>query len=459
MDEYEKYHQYLLQRSFAGKVYRSFYLYPLLSLHLKGRTLDIGCGIGDFCRFRKDVIGVDINPINIQYCQMRGIKSYQIKTDGVLPFEDNSFDSIILDNVMEHIEDPSSLLKSVYRVLRPGGTLLLGVPGEKGYKSDDDHVIFYDEDLLQKTVESHSFVMDKYFYTPLFAKKYGKSIRQHCLYMLFLKPVPKIEEVDISVVIPMYNAEKTIERSLNSIKSQNFKFNEVIIVNDGSTDNSLAIAKAFANANPDLNIKLLNQRNSGVSASRNRGINESNAQYIAFLDADDEWLPNKTKRQVEVIKAFPNVGLIGTARNDELYPKFLIWNFGKLIKIPMRMSLIKNFFPTPTVIINREVVKAVGHFDEKMSHLEDQDYWSRIARHFDCFVVNESLVFTGDGKAHIGSHGLSQSLIKMELGELRCISKAIYRGFLPITQGIVVYLLSVVKFMRRLCFKYALVKK
>jgi glycosyltransferase involved in cell wall biosynthesis/predicted SAM-dependent methyltransferase len=456
--DFKKYHDYLHTRSFLGGVYRKFFLYPLLSKHLKGKTLDVGCGLGDFCRFRPNTIGVDINSINVDYCRDRGVRAHLI-LDGKLPFADNTFDSVVLDNVLEHIEDPNQLINEIYRVLIPGGIFLVGVPGVKGYESDPDHVVYYDELELRSKIESLKFKADKYFYTPLFSRYFTNKVRQFCTYMTFMRPGDRlVTDINISVVIPMYNSEKTIISALDSVKIKKEFIKEIVIVNDGSTDRSHEIVVEYIKNNPEMNIILYSKPNEGVSKARNIGIQKSTGNYIAFLDSDDEWLLGKIEAQVNLLRSFPNVGLIGTARNQELYKKFLLWHFCDLVRIPMKMSLLKNFFPTPTVIINREVVSAVGYFDEKMSHLEDQDYWSRIARHFDCYVINQSLVLTGGGKPHLGSSGLSGNLLKMELGELRCISKALYRGFAPVHEAVILYLLSGLKFFRRLWYVYLLRK-
>ena len=92
----------------------------------------------------------------------------------------------------------------------------------------------------------------------------------------------------ISIVIPLYNKEQQIGKTLESVFAQSFQDYEVVIVNDGSTDKSVEIVEGMA----DKRIRLINQKNSGVSAARNKGIQESRGEYIAFLDADDEWKPD-----------------------------------------------------------------------------------------------------------------------------------------------------------------------
>ena len=112
----------------------------------------------------------------------------------------------------------------------------------------------------------------------------------------------------ISIVIPLYNKEKFIARTLESVLAQTFKNFEVLIVNDGSTDSSVEVAKKYI----DDRFRIINQKNSGVSAARNKGIKLARAKYIAFLDADDTWEPNFLSEIQRLIKKYPQAGLYGT---------------------------------------------------------------------------------------------------------------------------------------------------
>jgi len=104
-----------------------------------------------------------------------------------LPFDDDSFDSVLLDNVLEHLDSPASLLSEIKRVLCENGSLLIGVPGEKGYDSDSDHKQFYNEKRLIKCLIDSGFFVDKVFYTPFKFKWFDKNISQYCLYGVFIK--------------------------------------------------------------------------------------------------------------------------------------------------------------------------------------------------------------------------------------------------------------------------------
>jgi SAM-dependent methyltransferase len=181
------YFEHLMRRSFLGGLYRRYVLYPRLNFNLKGKVLDIGCGIGDMLSYRKNTVGLDVNPLNVAFCQKRQLEAYMMKPD-VIPFGDESFDSVLLDNVLEHIEKPSLLFKEIRRVLKPDGLLLIGVPGIRGYESDDDHKVFYDEKKLQALAKKNHFNVNHFFYTPLIKSGFlSKSVRQYCIYTQWFK--------------------------------------------------------------------------------------------------------------------------------------------------------------------------------------------------------------------------------------------------------------------------------
>lgn len=176
-----------MRRSFLGHLYRRYVLYPRLNLHLKGRVLDVGCGIGDMLSYRQNTLGLDVNPLNVDFCQKRQLEAYVMKPD-VIPFKDETFDSVLLDNVLEHIEKPSLLFKEMRRVLKSDGILLIGVPGIKGYQSDDDHKVFYDEKKLQALALKNNFNINHFFYTPIIKSTFlNKHLRQYCIYTQWSK--------------------------------------------------------------------------------------------------------------------------------------------------------------------------------------------------------------------------------------------------------------------------------
>ena len=180
----EDYFRYLLQRSRIGSWYRRFWLYPKLTRFLRGSVLDVGCGIGDFLAFRPGSVGVDINSYAIDWCVRRGLDARLMRGDG-LPVEDAVFQSVILDNVLEHIEKPQKLLKEIRRVLQSNGSLLVGVPGKLGYDHDPDHKIYYDKNALVSTLGFAGFKLETTFWTPFHSAWLESHMRQYCLYGVF----------------------------------------------------------------------------------------------------------------------------------------------------------------------------------------------------------------------------------------------------------------------------------
>jgi glycosyltransferase involved in cell wall biosynthesis len=111
-----------------------------------------------------------------------------------------------------------------------------------------------------------------------------------------------------SIVVPLYNKEHIVERTVISVLTQTFKDFELIIVNDGSTDSSIEVLKKYLK---DPRLKIINQENAGVSSARNRGVLEAKYDYVAFLDADDEWLPGFLEKVKKAIEIFPLAGMFG----------------------------------------------------------------------------------------------------------------------------------------------------
>ncbi len=180
-----EYFEYLRQRSRLGAIYRKYWLYPRLSRRLIGRTLDIGCGIGDMLAYRNNTVGVDINPHTVAFCKARSTEAFLMNSD-TLPFNAMEFSSVLMDNVLEHLDEPVPLLTEVSRVLSAKGRLLIGVPGLKGFNSDPDHKVQYDQISLVKLVEPLGFSHLETFHTPLFQSDWlDRNVRQYCIYALF----------------------------------------------------------------------------------------------------------------------------------------------------------------------------------------------------------------------------------------------------------------------------------
>lgn len=185
----------------------------------------------------------------------------------------------------------------------------------------------------------------------------------------------------ISVVIPVYNGEKTIRETIESVLDQTFSDFELIVIDDGSTDSTLKIVKSIQ----DPRLKIFPYPNSGVSMSRNRGISQSTGEYISFIDADDLWTPDKLEAQLKALQENPQAAVAyswtdcidessrflrrggHTTANGDVYAQLLVVNF-----------LANGSNP----LIRREALEQVGEFDKSLVIGEDWDLWLRLAARF-----------------------------------------------------------------------------
>lgn len=256
--------------------------------------------------------------------------------------------------------------------------------------------------------------------------------------------------VTISVIIPVYNAENTITAALNSINRQTEGKFEIIVVNDGSTDDSLEAIYTFKKTNLHLNIIVIDKPHEGVSATRNIGLRLASGNYIAFLDADDEWHPEKTIKQLTILKETPEADLVGC----HFKPLDVRSVLNSLSHITSRDMLFKNFFQTSTVLMKRKVFDAVGFFERSFSYGEERNYFLRASKTFSCVLINENLINYGNGKRGFGQSGLSGNLIQMEIGELKNLVYAYRVLDLPFFACCNAIIYSLAKFMRRIYIVY-----
>ena len=222
----------------------------------------------------------------------------------------------------------------------------------------------------------------------------------------------------ISVVLPVYNSSQTVVKALNSVKNQTFgsKNFEIIIVNDGSTDESLNIVEKYKAENPTLNISIFSQKNGGVSSARNTALKIAEGDYIALLDADDEWLPTKIEKQINLLENKElHIDFLSVKRTNQkiLYPYKVK---DRLAEITFRKLLIRNEAQPSTVVFKRKVLENTGLFNETQRYAEDINYWLKVSLNNKMFILDEELLLAGEGKRTFGISGLSANLSEMEKG-------------------------------------------
>lgn len=197
----------------------------------------------------------------------------------------------------------------------------------------------------------------------------------------------------ISVVMPAYNAAEYVSQAIESVIRQTRTDWELIIVDDGSSDDTGEIVLPFLR---DERIRLVTQTNGGVSRARNRGIDLARGNWVAFLDADDIWLPEKLEKQMAVVKQHPEVGVCGTAmetigREGRTIESFSeVDFFGQASRRLVTGSLS---FPLSSGLVRKELFDRAGYFDEQISSFsEDYDFWLRASLVCPFYKIGEVLI-------------------------------------------------------------------
>lgn len=202
----------------------------------------------------------------------------------------------------------------------------------------------------------------------------------------------------ISIIIPLFNKQDSIFDTINSIKSQSYSNYEVIIVDDGSTDDSYINAqKAIVG---DSRFILFSKNNGGVCSARNFGINKASSAYLAFLDADDLWDAQYLQEQVKMIEDFPQCYMWGInyaeTENGEIIrivPTGLTPGYRGIVDNYFTIKgRISDLFCSSSVVIRKESFDKVGLFDERIKYSEDLDMWFRIIARFPVAFYDRYLV-------------------------------------------------------------------
>lgn len=198
----------------------------------------------------------------------------------------------------------------------------------------------------------------------------------------------------VSVVIPTFDRARVLPRALESVMAQSRPPTEVVVVDDGSTDGT---AELVADRFPTT--RLIRQANRGVSAARNRGIEAAAGEWIALLDSDDEWRPEKLEKQLDALQAQPELrichtGEIWIRRGRRVNPRQIHAKHGGWI---FRQCLPLCAMSPSSIVIHRSVFEEVGLFDEQLPACEDYDLWLRICHRYPVLLVDEPLVVKHGG--------------------------------------------------------------
>lgn len=183
----------------------------------------------------------------------------------------------------------------------------------------------------------------------------------------------------VTVVIPAWNCAATLARSIDAALAQTWPRKEILVVDDGSTDATAQVLAGYGQR-----IRAFRQDNAGPSAARNRGLREARGEYVAFLDADDYWLPEKLQRQMELLQSRPELGFCSTATlvEDPEGAHLRDWPCrpeGGNLTAALFMEGAAVSGSTSGVLARRELVLAAGGFDESLRGYEDPDLWTRLS--------------------------------------------------------------------------------
>jgi glycosyltransferase involved in cell wall biosynthesis len=248
----------------------------------------------------------------------------------------------------------------------------------------------------------------------------------------------------VSIVIPVFNAEQFLGKTISSVQQQTYQKRETIIVNDGSTDSSVQIASKYALSDP--RIKVITQINGGVASARNCGLQNASGEYVAFLDADDLWHPTKIERQIELLLTSANSPGGGSVyalhryidSQDRVTASGRFWSSAS--DLTSHLVTLRTGSGSG-ILTPRELALAVGGYDTTYRKLnaggaEDLDFELKLAARFPMFVVSEYLIgyrtYRGSMSSdnarmeralravinkHIALNGLSNPCVSWVLGE------------------------------------------
>lgn len=240
-------------------------------------------------------------------------------------------------------------------------------------------------------------------------------------------------DIFFSVIIPLFNKEKYIARAVESVLNQSVNDYEVIVVDDGSTDRSFSELQRFSSK-----VRLIRQANQGVSAARNEGIKAAKYDYLAFLDADDEWKPDFLKEMKRLIQKYPSAGAycckrehIDAATGDKvLFPKIEIIGNEVVVDQFFQFVIDHNDYPesSSSTVVPRNVLEKVGVFPIGEPIREDIDLWTRISLEYDVVLSDQVCSIIHTHTENNSRNNSQKNVYKGGLQVVQTIKQAIKSG-------------------------------
>jgi glycosyltransferase involved in cell wall biosynthesis len=231
----------------------------------------------------------------------------------------------------------------------------------------------------------------------------------------------------VSVIIPTHNRAGWVVQAVESVLKQSFDDWELIVVDDGSSDETWAVLKPFRDR-----IRYLYQSNRGVSSARNLGLKKAEGEWLAFLDSDDLWMPEKLERQMDFFSNHPEALICQTAelwlRNGRrVNPRKKHQKFsGDIFAPSLKLCLVS----PSAVMIHRDLFQKVGFFDESFPACEDYDLWLRISARHPIYLMDQTLVIKRGGHPD----QLSRTIPSLDRLRIQALIKLIKSGELTMTQ-------------------------
>ena len=231
-----------------------------------------------------------------------------------------------------------------------------------------------------------------------------------------------VRAADVTVIVPAFRAAATIRRCLRSIAGQTVTPGAVVVVDDGSDDGTAEAAEACREMLDGIALTVIRQNNAGPGAARNRALQESSSEYVAFLDADDEWLADKIKVSL--------AGIHGTSIAFVAHNLFLVRN-GEIAELDCARHFVRahdsytalfrrGFVATSTVLARRETILAAGGFDQSLPAGQDYDLWLRL-----CGPAHESFVVLSDAlsRCHVTPGSVTSQVAQRRRCALRILNR------------------------------------
>ena len=234
----------------------------------------------------------------------------------------------------------------------------------------------------------------------------------------------------VSVIMPAYNRAHLVGQSIQSVLDQTFRDFELIVVDDGSTDDTEQTVGQFS----DSRIRYIYQDHKGIGAARNTGLRKAQGRYLAFLDSDDVWLPNLLEVEVPILEEHPAIGVVyAKAQAMDKYGKPMSQFRGAPQKYPgdaFKSALYGDFLSIQAILVRRECCDRAGPFDETLVAREDWDMWIRIARYYRLVHVDKVLArFRRHDDQRTGAN--SEYFAEVAESGLRVLSKVFSDTNLP----------------------------